>query len=62
MTPETVFTILMFAAGGALLGGALGSDDPIRFLVDGLRGLWDAYVRMYRAVVQVVRSIGARTP
>lgn len=56
MTPETVFTILMFAAGGALVGGALGAPDPIGWLADGLRGLWDAYVRMFRAVARVVRK------
>jgi hypothetical protein len=53
---ETVFSILLWAAGGALVGGALGSPDPIGWLADGLRGVWDTWVRMYQAVAHVVRA------
>jgi ABC-type amino acid transport system permease subunit len=48
----TIYVTLLASLGGCILGATIA--DP-RFATDGLRGLWDAYVRMFRAVRAVVR-------
>jgi hypothetical protein len=44
----TIYTVLLGGLGGYIVGATI--VDP-KFATDGLRGIWDAWVRIFRAII-----------